>query len=47
MILSRKISVHNDIDNDIIEIENKISSLNLSLMSDASKIHQKKRICNF
>ena len=40
--IESKISVHNDIDNDIIEIENKISSLNLSLMSDASKIHQKR-----
>ena len=29
--IESKISVHNDIDNDIIEIENKISSLNLSL----------------
>ena len=45
--IESKISVHNNIDSDIIEIENKISSLNLSLMSDASKIHQKKRICNF
>ena len=40
--IESKISVHNDIDNDIIEIENKISSLNLSLMSDASKIHKKR-----
>ena len=40
--IESKISVHNNIDNDIIEIENKISSLNLSLRSDASKIHQKR-----
>ena len=33
--IESKISVHNNIDNDIIEIENKISSLNLSLRSDA------------
>ena len=41
--IESKISTHNNIDNDIIKIENKISSLNLSLRSYASEIHNKRK----
>ena len=41
--IESKILTHNNIDNDIIKIENKISSLNLSLRSYASEIHNKRK----
>jgi len=41
--IKSKISDHNDIDNDILKLENKISSLLLNLRSDAIKIHNKRK----
>ena len=41
--IKSKISDHNDIDNDILKLENKKSSLLLNLRSDAIKIHNKRK----
>ena len=41
--IKSKITAHNDIDNDILKLENKISSLLLNLRSDAIKIHNKRK----
>jgi len=41
--IKSKITAHNDIDNDILKLENKISSLSLNLRSDAIKIHNKRK----